>query len=185
MIKDLADILSLFYDRGTFTVVFPACFEDLMGTDANFEMVQSNTLVPMKFIHKANKIKEAWGAIFVHTHIHKEFGDDTILKGKPWGEWRSAIADGADRDAIREGMTPEEKLMMKELLKHGVENPVHISEDVEFHTADLRGNAYDYFLRELCEFPEVALYVNPTKAEMIEVLDGLEDRAIEYNILLD
>ena len=118
MIKDLADILSLFYDRKTMAVQFPDCFNDLLGHDANFEMVQSNTLVPMKFIHKANKVmkNQAFGVIFVHTHIHKELGDDTILKGKKWSEWRGAFSDNvnlgtfleigkeASLDEIRESM---------------------------------------------------------------------------------
>ena len=44
MIKDMRDILIKRYDRVTFSVQIPACFEDMKGQDNNFEMTASNTL---------------------------------------------------------------------------------------------------------------------------------------------
>ena len=44
MVPDVCKILLEEYDRSKFTVSVPACFDDLKGADANFEMVASNTL---------------------------------------------------------------------------------------------------------------------------------------------
>ena len=44
MIMDVTAILEDQFSRDTFTVQFPKCFDDLKGSDANFEMVASNTL---------------------------------------------------------------------------------------------------------------------------------------------
>ena len=44
MVKDVVEILLQRYDRISFVVQFPNCFDDLKGNDANFEMVASNTL---------------------------------------------------------------------------------------------------------------------------------------------
>ena len=44
MIMDVVGILISEYSRETFTVEFVKCFDDLKGSDANFEMIQSNTL---------------------------------------------------------------------------------------------------------------------------------------------
>ena len=44
MIMDVTKILEDEFSRDTFTVQFTKCFDDLKGSDANFEMVASNTL---------------------------------------------------------------------------------------------------------------------------------------------
>ena len=44
MVMDVVKILVEDFDRVTFTVQFIDCFDDLKGSDANFEMIQSNTL---------------------------------------------------------------------------------------------------------------------------------------------
>ena len=44
MVMDVVKILVEDFDRVTFTVQFINCFDDLKGADANFEMIQSNTL---------------------------------------------------------------------------------------------------------------------------------------------
>ena len=44
MIMDVVEILKKEYSKEAFTVQFTKCFDDLKGQDANFEMIQSNTL---------------------------------------------------------------------------------------------------------------------------------------------
>ena len=44
MIMDVVKILLEDFSRETFTVQFIDCFDDLKSSDANFEMVSSNTL---------------------------------------------------------------------------------------------------------------------------------------------
>jgi hypothetical protein len=43
MIPDAIKVM-MDFDRETFSVQFIDCFDDLKGSDANFEMVASNTL---------------------------------------------------------------------------------------------------------------------------------------------
>ena len=43
MIMDAVNVM-LDFDKDTFSVLFPDCFDDLKGSDANFEMVASNTM---------------------------------------------------------------------------------------------------------------------------------------------
>ena len=44
MVMDAVKILTTEFDRQTFSVTFPECFDDLKGSDVNFEMIASNTL---------------------------------------------------------------------------------------------------------------------------------------------
>ena len=44
MVMDVEKILVEDYDRPTLSITFLDCFDDLKGSDANFEMVCSNTL---------------------------------------------------------------------------------------------------------------------------------------------
>ena len=44
MIDDVADALLHKYDKESLTCEFPRVFDDLAGTDTNFEMVASNTM---------------------------------------------------------------------------------------------------------------------------------------------
>ena len=44
MVRDICKILETRYERSTLTIQVPACFEQLKGEDAKFEMVTSNTI---------------------------------------------------------------------------------------------------------------------------------------------
>ena len=57
------------FDRRTFSVMFPDCFDDIKGSDANFEMVASNTLQPVRLIYKNNIASAKIAVIFVNTKI--------------------------------------------------------------------------------------------------------------------
>ena len=66
MVYDVVKILLEEYDRTTFAVQFTDCFNDLKGSDANFEMVASNTLQPVKMFYRNNIATSSAAAIFVH-----------------------------------------------------------------------------------------------------------------------
>ena len=67
MIMDVVKILEEDFSRETFTVEFVDCFDDLKGTDANFEMIASNTIQPLRLPYKGNIAKKRTACIFVHT----------------------------------------------------------------------------------------------------------------------
>jgi len=67
MVPDVCKILLEEYDRTTFCVQFTSCFDDLKGSDANFEMVASNTLQPVKMFWSHNIVASSAAVIFVHT----------------------------------------------------------------------------------------------------------------------
>ena len=55
------------FDKSTFAVKFPECFDDLKGSDANFEMVASQTLQPVKMFYCHNIITNTRAVVFVNT----------------------------------------------------------------------------------------------------------------------
>ena len=56
------------YSKKTFTVDFPTCFDGMKGDDANFEMVASNTLQPMRLPYSFNVVTKSEAVIFLNTH---------------------------------------------------------------------------------------------------------------------
>ena len=68
MIMDAVKVM-LDFDKKTFSVLFPYCFDDLKGADANFEMVSSNTMQPVRLIYSYNIASTKIAHIFVHTNL--------------------------------------------------------------------------------------------------------------------
>ena len=64
MVKDVLKILVEDFDRVTFTVQFVSCFDDLKGSDANFEMIQSNTIQPVRLEYKDNFATKTLAVLF-------------------------------------------------------------------------------------------------------------------------
>ena len=56
------------YNKETFTVDFPSCFDGLKGDDANFEMVASNTIQPLRLPYSFNVVTKSEAVIFLNTH---------------------------------------------------------------------------------------------------------------------
>ena len=94
MIKDLSDVLKKQYDRKSFSILFPNCFNDLLGNDASFEMALSNTLQPLRLVYEHNVATDSIGVVFVHTHLEGTIGDHTKLQSKRWDELKKGIFDG-------------------------------------------------------------------------------------------
>ncbi len=46
---------------------FPSCFDNMKSSDANFELVGSNTLQPLRLVRQYNIVSRSIGVIFVNT----------------------------------------------------------------------------------------------------------------------
>ena len=67
MVSDVVKILMDDFDKATFAVTFTECFDDLKGSDANFEMVASQTLQPVKMFYCHKLITDTRAVVFVNT----------------------------------------------------------------------------------------------------------------------
>ena len=67
MVKDVVKVLLTKYDPKTMTIELPNAFEHLKGQDANFEMVTSNTIQPIKLSYSHNIVARSIATIFVNT----------------------------------------------------------------------------------------------------------------------
>ena len=80
-----------------------------MGNDANFEMVLSNTLQPLRLIYEHNVVTRSIGVVFVHTHLNGVLGDHTKLQGKPWSELKEGFFNGTiDIEKFLDSLTNDE-----------------------------------------------------------------------------
>ena len=77
MVMDAVHILTTQFDRTTFTVTLVECFDDLKGSDANFEMVASNTLQQLKMVYCHNIATETVAVIFSNSEA-KGFAYDEV-----------------------------------------------------------------------------------------------------------
>ena len=69
------------YDRINLSIQFPLVFEQLKGTDADFEMVTSNTIQPIKLLYQYNVVKKKFAAIFVNTKVWQLQWSQAVEKG--------------------------------------------------------------------------------------------------------
>ena len=99
MVKDVVDILLVRYNRRTFAVQFPNCFDDLKGNDANFEMVASNTLQPLLLEYTYNKTEKEIALIIANSFTGGFLANETKLKDKTWSELKTvALSDNPDKE---------------------------------------------------------------------------------------
>ena len=84
MVKDVVKILLEDYDRNTFSVRFMDCFDDLKGSDVNFEMVASNTLQPVRMFYQHRIVTEQAAIVFVHTESLALKYNEAETRGKLW-----------------------------------------------------------------------------------------------------
>ena len=118
MVKDVVDILLVRYNRRTFAVQFPNCFDDLKGNDANFEMVASNTLQPILLEYSYNKTVKEIALIIVNSFTGGFMSDDTVLKDKPWSELKTqALSDTPDKQFYK-SLSNYEKSMYNTLVRN-------------------------------------------------------------------
>ena len=75
-------VLLLKYSRDTLTIEIPKCFERLKGNDANFEMVSSNTIQPVRLSFRHNEVTRSIAVIFINTHCNGLNYKNVLVKGK-------------------------------------------------------------------------------------------------------
>ena len=69
MVKNIFDTLMNKFEPRNLSVQFPYAFEQLKGTDAEFEMVTSNTIQPLRLLYQHDIAEKKIAAIFVNTHV--------------------------------------------------------------------------------------------------------------------
>ena len=82
--KMCADLRQLFndrFDRQTLKLEIPKVFDQLKATDAQFEMVTSNTLQQLSLVCQKNKVTQAHGVVFVNTKCKDLTFEDAESKG--------------------------------------------------------------------------------------------------------
>ena len=82
MIKDVVKIFTEDYSRESFTLTLPSCFDNLSSSDANFEMVASNELQPLRLVYKKNIASKTIACIFVHTKTKDLTYDGATERGE-------------------------------------------------------------------------------------------------------
>ena len=65
MMQEISTTLVHSYDKNTFQLTIPKCFDALYSVDANFEMSASNTLQPLKLVYSYKIITSAKAIILV------------------------------------------------------------------------------------------------------------------------
>ena len=85
MCHDLSKLFNEHYDRLDLKLELPKVFDLLKSTDAQFEMVTSNTLQQLSLVCNKNKITCSYGVVFVNTKCKtleftgaKELGDTAL-----------------------------------------------------------------------------------------------------------
>ena len=66
MVNELAQVFETEYDKTTFTLAIPKCFNDLHSKDAHFELSVSSTIQPLYLEYKHNVVTRSIAAIFVN-----------------------------------------------------------------------------------------------------------------------
>ena len=95
MIRDLVKTLNARVNRNNLTLTMPAAVDQMTGKDASFEMVASNSIMPMKLHFENNISTHKAGLIFVTEYTSQ---NDKKLP------WKDALAKGkAAQRLLEEG----------------------------------------------------------------------------------
>ena len=78
MMEEVAERMENRFDKNSFTLSIPKMFDDMIGVDADFEMISSQTLQHLKLVYEHNLVTKTIAIIFVCP-----YGDvDYVSKGK-------------------------------------------------------------------------------------------------------
>ena len=72
MVRDFKKTLTNRFDKRTLLVEIPSALDNMRGRDANFEMVISNTIQPLKMLYQYKIVKYKIAYIF----WNKEYNND-------------------------------------------------------------------------------------------------------------
>ena len=67
MVAEIAQTLSQEYDIETLSIQLPKVFNYMKGEDAQFEIVTSPTMQPLRLMYNHNKVTKTVAHIFVNT----------------------------------------------------------------------------------------------------------------------
>ena len=80
-------------------------------------MALSNTLQPLRLVHKHNVVTRSIGVVFVHTLLKGSIGDHTKLQGKLWGELKHGVYGGTiDQDELFNSLSSSERQVFNDLV---------------------------------------------------------------------
>ena len=122
MVEELVKMLSKKCDRDTMTIELPYAFQNMVGRDANYEMVTSNTIQPILLSYQHNMVSHSIAYIFVNTGC----------------------------------------------------------QDLEYKDHALKKEKTESLYRKYLEFDEVYVFENKSKMEIIDILNDLRLKALEY-----
>ena len=66
MVIEVAKIYDTYYNKESFTLAIPDCFNDMQSKDANFEMSVSNTTQPLYLEYEYDVVTNTLALIFVN-----------------------------------------------------------------------------------------------------------------------
>ena len=111
MVPDAIAVM-LDFDKTTFSVQFIDCFDDLKGSDANFEMVASNTLQPVRLIYSHNIATSKIAVIFSSSKL---FNSKEVYATERAEVQRQIFKDILEFDEVTVHNDPSKADMIKEL----------------------------------------------------------------------
>ena len=71
MVQEVIEVLEHRFDPNTLLLQIPTAFDYLKGQDADFEMVTSNTIQPLRIEYRDNIVTESVAVVFVNTSCNK------------------------------------------------------------------------------------------------------------------
>ena len=81
MVEELVQMLSKKCDRDTMTIELPYAFQNMVGKDANYEIVTSSTIQPILLSYSHNVANHTIAYIFVNTGCKElEYTDHQLKK---------------------------------------------------------------------------------------------------------
>ena len=81
MVEDLTKMLSKKCDRDTMTIELPFAFQNMVGKDAKYEMVTSNTIQPILLSYEYHQVSHSIAYIFLNTGCKElEYKDHKLKK---------------------------------------------------------------------------------------------------------
>ena len=82
MVQDIVSLFKTAFDHNDLMIKLPHAFEMLKGKDAEFEMVTSNCIQPMRLEYQGKLVTKSVAVIFVTTEIDKTKVMDQKQKDK-------------------------------------------------------------------------------------------------------
>ena len=76
MVSEIASIMETRFEKENLSLQIPIVFDQLKGEDADFEMVSSNSIKPLRLFYSDNIISHSRAVIFVNTGIDRVFSVD-------------------------------------------------------------------------------------------------------------